>query len=257
MKFLQKSIIIICLCLSVSAVQAQDWEFGIGTGFYGGNFDGDIGLQTSAAGLLESDVRLTPSDTADLLESALGGGGFARNGRWTINFSYGKLELEDKNRLTAVTLGGGGTERLTFNKRVGELTAAYQLNDQGRHFWTLLGGFRYTNHEWKAKVETAGSPTSSVRIDESWSDVIVGIGHAYPLSQKLVWNSRLDYSAGDSEGVASFNTGLGWRFAESWSARFYASYSAVEFKNHSRAEPNYYLYDVDEFGAGVTILYHF
>ena len=74
MKYLHRTIIGTCLLFTVSAVQAQSqgWQFGIGSGFYGINFDGNAGFESNLVGTIEGDFRLTTGDTTDLLESAFG-----------------------------------------------------------------------------------------------------------------------------------------------------------------------------------------
>lgn len=255
MHLLRKSIYGMCFLLAASAVPAQDWEFGIGTGFYGLNFDGDGGFNTVLSGPIVYEVDLDSSDTQDLLESAFGLGGYARNGRWTITWNFGQLELEDD--VPAVVGGTLGNLDATFTKTDAKLALEYQFAQLGEHRWGILGGFRYTKHEWEGDFDVAGVPTASGKLDENWTDFIVGITHAYPLSQSFIWSSRLDYGGGDSEGTVFFDTGLTWRFADSWTARLYGSITQHDFEEGDIGDPDFFFYDTDEFGAGISILYHF
>jgi hypothetical protein len=95
MQNFRRAIFGMCFLFAASAVQAQGWEYGIGTGFDGLNFDGDGGFNTNLAGPIAYDVDLDSGDTQELLESAAGLGGYARNGNWTITWNFGELELEN------------------------------------------------------------------------------------------------------------------------------------------------------------------
>jgi hypothetical protein len=71
------------LSISLSGVAHADWSFGIGTGIFRVNFDGDMGFDT-AAGPVELDVDLDADDVSDVMETAFGLGGYATDGKWMI-----------------------------------------------------------------------------------------------------------------------------------------------------------------------------
>ncbi|MBW2670765.1 MAG: hypothetical protein JRD87_12960, partial [Deltaproteobacteria bacterium] len=64
------------LSISLSGVAHADWSFGIGTGIFLLNVEGDMGLDT-ASGPVELDVDLDPSDIMDVAETMFGFGGYA------------------------------------------------------------------------------------------------------------------------------------------------------------------------------------
>ena len=80
---------------------------------------------------------------------------------------------------------------------------------------------------------------------------------AVPLAEKWVWNNRVDAGFGGSEGTYSANTGVTWRFYKGWASTLYSKYTAIEFENGNRGDADWYLYDVDEFGVGLAVLYNF
>ena len=47
-----------------------------------------------------------------------------------------------------------------------------------------------------------------------------------------------------------------WRFLKHWSARLYGDYKAIEYENGREGDTNWYLYDVDEYGVGLSVLFN-
>jgi hypothetical protein len=114
---------------------------------------------------------------------------------------------------------------------------------------------RYYSQELKVKG-TIGAVTDSLKRDESWTDVLVGLTHALPLSKEVVWHSQVDVGIGDGNSRHA-NTGIAWRFAKSWTADFFADYKHYDYERGSRSSANWYLYDAAEYGVGANILYNF
>jgi hypothetical protein len=92
---------------------------------------------------------------------------------------------------------------------------------------------------------------------DDWTDVLVGLTHSTPPSSTLTWRNRFDVGFGGSEGTYHFNTGLDWKFAQSWSANFFGDYIQHDYENSSPGSADWYVYDVAEYGLGVNVMYHF
>ncbi len=45
-----------------------------------------------------------------------------------------------------------------------------------------------------------------------------------------------------------------WHFFKHWEATVYGKYTAFDFENGSKGDADWYLYDVDEYGAGLSVL---
>ncbi len=73
-------------------------------------------------------------------------------------------------------------------------------------------------------------------------------------AKKWSWDSLLNGGLGGSEGSYTFQTGIGWHFAKHWSASLYGKLAAVEYENGRPGDSDWYLYDVDEFGVGLSVL---
>jgi hypothetical protein len=213
--------------LAPAAVAKDEWEFGIGTGFFGLNIDGDAGISTiqdfpgAPAGTpLLLDASLEFDEVRELLESAFGLGGFAAKGKWVIQYSFAQMELEDD--ISGATDGGVPVAAgLTFTGSGAEVTAAYRFAVTGKHAWSVLGGARYTKHEYDF-------------------DLTIGAG-----------------GFGGSEGTYFFNSSANWQFAKSWALGLYGQIMSIEFENDDPGDPDWYLYDAEEFGVGFNVLYTF
>ena len=171
---------------TISVAQAADeWRFGIGTGFSSYSLDGDVGFATPAGGVI-ADLDLDNSDTSDMMDSAFGFGAFATRGDWTFNFSFKTITLEDSD----------SGFKIEWDRTEYEAFAAYQFAVTGNHRWGVLAGVRGTDHDWTFKA-----PGFRASPDEDWTDAIVGLTHAVPINEKWSWNSRADIGFGDIRTV--------------------------------------------------------
>lgn len=239
-----------------NAVDGQDeWDFTIGTGLFGLHIDGDTGFHTQQWGPVEVDTTMNFNELTDVLETAYGFGGSASKGDWTIVLSFDHMELEDTESGTTVN-NGPASVRINFKATVAELAGIKSLAQTNGHNWGALIGLRYIDHDYDAKATVANITASTSRGDD-WTDVILGVTHAMPLSDTVVWNNQFDVGLGDSDGTYHFNTGVNWMFADSWSADFYVDYVQHDFENGSPGDTDWYLYDAAEYGLGVNIMYHF
>jgi len=236
------------LALSISLlvapnIQAQDeWKFGIGTGISSFNLDGDLGFPTGMGGVV-FDVDLDNSETSDLLASGFGLGGFAKKGKWTILYSAGRVTLEDNNP----------TLEAEWDKDQVELAGVYNFANTGNHSWGVLFGARHFAHDWKFMT---GMTTLS--IDESWTDGIVGVTHAVPFAGKWAWTNRLDAGFGDSESSSMFKTAINYQAWDHWQFNFNVKVTSIEFGDMKDiADSDFYLYDIDETAVGVGVMYTF
>ena len=226
-----------------------EWNFGIGTGFSMLKIDGDIGIETKLAGPVKFPAKLDPEDTRDLMQSAFGFGGYATDGTWMVRYSFGMLELEGNGA------DGGISANIDFKTTGGELTVGYPVYKSSPLSFSLLGGLRYTKQELTSRVSN-GVTTLSTDNDNNWTDAVFGATADVELSKDWSWNTRADAGFGGSEGTYTGSTGVTWRFLEHWSGTLSAKYAAVDFENGSRGDADWYLYDVDETTAGLTILYN-
>ena len=239
----------IFIVMNFSAVAYADWNYGIGTGLFALNLDGDIGFDSALAGSVLFPVDLDASETSDLIDTAFGFNGYATDGTWMVQYSFSNLELEGSS-----TVGPASTT-IDFDMQGAEITLGYPVYHSSGVTLGVLGGVRYTSHEVSGSV-TVGASTASRTIENDWTDALVGLTLTVPLVEKWVWNNRVDAGFGGSEGTYSGNTGVTWRFYKGWSGTLFAKYTAVEFEDGTKGNSDWYRYDVDEFGPGLAILYN-
>jgi len=229
---------------------AEDWKFGIGTGFYALDIDGDTGFDTNLLGSVDFDASLDAGEVRDVMESAFGFGGFAKQGDWTILLSAAQMELEDD-----VSGNVGATDidvDVKYTRGKAELAAVYNFAASGDHSFGVLFGLNHTAQEYEVNI--SGGASLSGTFDDSWTDVIVGVTHSYPISPTMIWTSRADVG---SEGRAFIDTGITWVLSKSWTTRLYASATQYDYESGSRGSSDWYKYDATESGVGLSAAYMF
>jgi hypothetical protein len=247
---------VVLLVVAAQGAQAGDkWKKGIGTGFFALNLDGDIGLDsTLAGGPVKLDVDLDNSDVSDLMESAFGFTGFAAKDKWRILYGASHLELEGDGSGTvgATPVSADLTIKVTKANAYG----VYSFARTSRNTWGALFGLEFTKHDWENDLVVGGVPGSR-ELDNSWVDGVVGLTHAFDITENVSWSNRAQGGFGGSEGTILLNTGINWHVAKHWMLTFYGQRIAVDYENDNPGDREYYVYDVDEFGAGFGVTYIF
>jgi hypothetical protein len=240
-----------------SDAEPGEWRHAIGTGVFGLNLKGDTEFGTVFFGpVTADDIDLSTSDISDVAQSAFGLGGSSTNGIWTIFYSGGQLKLEDSGSGTTAA-GAPVSAELDFESVAGELAAAYNVLRTERHVLGILGGVRYTKHDYDLLV-TTGVSSGTRTIDNDWTDVLVGLIYGLAITENVAWATQLDAGFGGSEGTYHGRTGINWRVGGSrWLLSFYADYKLVEFEDGSPADVDYYRYDMDEFGPGIGVSFQY
>ena len=255
MKNITKTLIILFLAIFTSHAFAQDeWRHGIGTGIFALNLDGDQGMNTTLFGPVQVNFDLSTDEISDYVETAFGFGGFSAKGKWKILYSLQYMELGDDISGTTSVGAIPVAAKATFTATGAEVAGVYRFAQSDRNRWGVLGGLRYLKHELDSTL-TIGASTFARNLEENWTDVLIGLTHSAIISDKWSWNTRVDVGFGGAEGTLNVDTGASWRFAESWAAKFFGKYTAQDFENSNKGDADWYLYDVDEFGLGATVLY--
>jgi len=259
---MKKFVSIICISLMTliffaSAAHAE-WHFGIGTGLSLLNVDGNQGFNTELVGPIEYDVKLDPEDVNDLMKSGFGFGGYATDGTWLIQYSYGNLELEGKESKTLPLISSTVSTKINFKITGAEVTVGYPVYKTPSVVVLVDGGVRYTKHEFDSKVSVSGAVTGQRdrNFDHSWTDAVLGASVNVPFAQKWTWNNRLNAGFGGSDGTYLVSTGLTWRFHKHWSAGIVGKYVSVKYENDSKGDSDWYLYDADESSLALNILFN-
>ncbi|MEZ5560242.1 MAG: hypothetical protein R3E86_17070 [Pseudomonadales bacterium] len=157
---------------------------------------------------------------------------------------------------------GQPTLTTTFQQDIefGELSVVYEFANLSGHRFGVLGGVRTTSHDYSLEIAAPpGSPAGAVRrgLDDDWNDALLGLTHTVALSDRVMWSSSAVAGFGDSESYWSVRSAVGWQFARAWNLGAFMEYRGIDFENGDPGDIDWYLYDVDEFGPGISIAYVF
>ena len=254
--WLRYSIIVLLglwMTMSVNSAYAE-WHYGIGTGMFRLNVKGDIHIGTKSLGPVDLEVDLDPDDISDLMESAFGFGGYATDGTWTIMYSFSQLKLGGDSK---DTLDDGRSLKtiVDFDMTGGEIVVGRKMYQSKHIILSLEGGARYTKHDLQFDLRVDGDKNKK-DYKNHWTDALIGVGLAVPITDKLIWNNRANAGFGGSEGTYFGYTGLTWRFLKHWSGTLYGNYTAVDFENGDKDDSDFYHYDTDQYGVGLSILFN-
>jgi hypothetical protein len=252
--------------LGVSQLQAQSapWVFGLGTGFSLLNTEGTMGFNTSAFGPIEAEYDLSPDDVQDLVETAFGFGVMASDGTWTVKASFVKIKLVDEPSGTLDADFGSldWAAEVSFEITGAEVTVGRTVyrSAGGGFSFTPHVGVRYTKHDLgnDLTIDPGGVPmTLAAAVEEKWTDFLVGTSFDFHLSPKVTWGTKVNAGFGGSEGTYHAATALTWKPAAHWAISPNASYTNTDFENGTRGDSDWYLYDSDDIGFGLAVMYLF
>jgi len=245
---MMKAVAMLIFVFLSTGTWAEEWKFGIGTGIFFLNIDGDGGFNTGK-GSVDFDASMDSDEMRDYIDSAFGLGGYAKKGPWTILYSFGQMELEDD--VSGMVGPTSVNVDIKFTGGAAELAAVYDFASSGDHTFGVLFGLVHTWQEYDVEVSSINFKGD---VDESWTDFIVGLTHSYMINPKMIWSSRVD--AG-TEGRLFVNAGVTWLCSDRWATRLYASSLKVDFEEGHRGDKDWYLYDATENGAGLSLTYMF
>lgn len=232
-----------------------DWNAAIGTGISSTQVKGDQGVGTFFLGPVYTGVDLSPSEYNDFMKSSISMEVAMTDGTWMVDFYLGLQQFED-NGFTLLSDGSTLRSNMDFDATSGEITVGRKVY---RHPWVVLGvhgGLRYDRHKLSTDLRRGGT-TERVRVDESWTDVLIGLSADIPFAEKWLWKNKMNGGFGGSEGTYFLSSGVTWRFHPRWSTEVYGDYTAIDYENGKKGDTDWYVYDVDEFIWGLNILFHF
>lgn len=180
------------LLTAAPSAHAQEWRFGVGSGFTFTNIQGDQGYTLSGPGPIQYELDLDPEDVSDLMQSAFGFAGYATDGNWIVQYAFIQATLggDGQANLPAEVGGGYLDYDLAFDMTQGKLTVgrtAYR-SDNMKFSFTPYAGIRVMAHELSADlvITQQDVPTYIYRSrDYTWADAVVGFGIGYWLTPKL------------------------------------------------------------------------
>ena len=263
-RFSQALFIVVSLLLvGTTTVSAQsNWHVGIGTGLRSMGIDGvaglNIGLPPSAPiGPVLADVDLSADELSDLVDTAIGAGGYVTNGMVMVQFSFAKIGMAGEPSGTLPEPDGRSFAAIwALDITSGELTVGYTVHRQGRIAVRPYGGVRFNKHELGVDINVDTKSVVSAAIDNSWTDVVAGVTVDVGLAPKVGWSTSASASFGGSNGILGIGTGVSytpWKFLTVTPNVFF---SAVDLENGAPGDDDWYLYDANESGWGLSFMIH-
>ncbi len=256
-RFSQTFLIVASLLLvGTTSVSAQsNWHVGIGTGFRSQAIDGVAGLNVGELGPVMADVDLSADEVSDLIDTAIGAGGYVTNGMVMVKFSFAKIGLAGAPSGTLES-GESVDGMWEFDITSGEVTVGYTVHRQGRIAVRPYGGVRFNKHELGVDINVDTKSVVMAAIDNSWTDVVAGVTVDVGLAPKVGWSTSVSASFGGSNGILGIGTGVSytpWKFLTLTPNVFF---SAVDVENGAPGDADWYLYDANEFGWGLSFMIH-
>lgn len=261
LRFINFLIMYSALCLSAAA--SAEWHGGVGTGPAFMNITGDQGWQTPAStpgGSRSVLVPLdyNPQDINDMLESAIGFGGFASNGVWLIQYSYGSMELEQTfnskpGPITGSVLAGSSN----FTASGAEVTAGYGVYRSAALRVYADAGIRYNKQEFDNRLQSSGALVFNIsnNFSEEWTDALLGVTINVPFAKQFSWNTRANVGTGGSDETYTASTAVVWSFADHWATGVSVKYTKVDYENDSKGDSDWYLYNAEETSGSINLTY--
>jgi hypothetical protein len=251
----------VCL-IGASAAEAKKWYYGIGTGFSALWSKGDEGINVRAAniGPMMWELDLSPGDFMDAMESAIGVGGYVTDGTWMVQYSIGQLKLSGDagtTRANSVRVTG----EWNYDILSGEVTVGYPVyrDPEGKVTVRPLVGARYLSHDIGGEVTVMGQTTQSASQsqDFGWTDALAGVTVDVAITPKVSWGAGVNAGFGGSNGTYTANTSVAWNCWRSLALVPNAYFMAVDYENGSQGDSDWYYYDANEWGAGLSVLVNF
>lgn len=220
-----------------AGVAEPRWGFLIKPYFFACGLKGTVGTGKDSTDI---DASFT-----DLLDALNFGGMLALEAKppasqWTILADLMYVQLEDDG----ITRGPVGVDaNANIDQFVGELSAAYEVIDQGR--LEVLGGVRYWNVAADLTAALPGGPRSASG-SADWFDPLVGLRSRLQLGSKFDLRLRGDLGGFGVGSDFAYNLAaeVGWSISDTFQLALGYRYLSVDYEDNAT-------YDVDM--AGPTL----
>lgn len=254
--------IAVFLIVGASPCQAQQkWHFGVGTGMTFMNIQGDQGGNIMGYGPATWEIDLDPDEFSDVMESGFGLAGLATDGKWMINYQFASITLGGESSAALPAAIGGGTFNYdldfdVFNSKLSVGYTAYRSSNF-KFAFTPYVGTRYIKHDINLdySVTQGGTTTSDFRgRDYSWADFLLGTSISYQVGPRVGISASGDAGFGGSEGTFFFSGAMTIKPGKHFAFGPNFSYTAIDYENGEAGDPDWYLYDANEFGVGFFLM---
>lgn len=190
-----------CSAGSVSAAEGE-WDWSIALYGWLASIDGTV----YANGREIGDVDMSFSDILDDLDMTLMLHGEGFRDEWGFFADYLYLSMSDKDTKGPVTV------RSEITNTIFDLAGVYRPSG-GPEGFDVFAGLRYFDMEVELDI-TSEAGSVGARIDDSYTDFLVGARYTGLINDNWFYRLRADASGGDTEGTWALLASAGYRFGE-------------------------------------------
>ena len=155
------------------------------------------------------------------------------NGQFGFFGDYTYIRLGDKTSQGSLTLDSEMTTWLT------ELAGVYRPSGRFDGI-QAFAGLRYLKVDQQMKIkgdlELPVEPAPSVRLDESFTDFMIGLRYLGNFSENWFYSLRGDWAGGGSEGTWNLVGSVGWRFPGWESGSLMLGYRYMDMELEDKAQ---------------------
>lgn len=206
------------------AAESDAWHYEVTPYLFAAAMNGKSGVRGVTA-----DLDVSFSDILDNLDQGFMGLFTASKGPWTYGLEAVYMKLDDHAAKNATGPFGHvsvrGALRVTSEMYVYQGSVAYRVMDETTAV-DLVGGLRYTKLELDAKATLTTTPgivfpggSRRASGSESWTDAVIGVRAAHPVSDKLTLIGYADVGGGGSDFTYQIIVGADWAFSKDFIAK--------------------------------------
>lgn len=200
-----------------SAGESEGWQYEFTPYLLMAGLDGTVGVQGHA-----TDIDASFSDLLDSLEAGFMGIFEARKGPWMLGLEAVYMKLGSDGAFDITGPGGvvsvGGRVDVESTMMIWQGSVGYRVLDEVTKL-DLVGAVRYMDLDVDIGVSATFAPppfsgARSASGSESWTDLVVGLRAAHPVSEKVALAGYVDVGAGGADLTYQLIAGVNWTLSE-------------------------------------------
>lgn len=206
-----------CSAGSVSAAEGE-WDWSIALYAWMAGLDAKMSVNGNQVGELD----MSFSDILDDLDMTLMLHGEGFRDQWGFFADYLYLDMSDKGTRDLATVDWGITNTIF------DLAGVYRPSGNFEGF-EAFAGLRYFSMDVKLDV-TIGEDTRRTRVDEDYTDFMVGGRYTGRINENWFYRLRADASGGDTDGTWGLSGLAGYQFGKDLDKSVIFGYRHLEIK---------------------------
>ena len=202
---------------NVAMAEDSDWDWSLALYAWMAGLEDTI----SVNGREIADVDLSFSDILDDLDMTVMVHGEGFRDQWGFFADYLYLDMSDKQS------GPNGSVRAEMAATLFDLAGVYRPSETMEGI-EAFAGLRYFKPDITFDVTPMGGNTKRTRVDDSYTDFLVGARYTGAINDNWFYRLRADASGGDTDGTWSLLASAGYRFGSNLDKSFIIGYRHME-----------------------------